>query len=63
MIAAFILNGRALTANVPLGARVTFEGDEIHLLRGRFRTHIGLCIDDVRGHADVLELDEPELAE
>jgi hypothetical protein len=63
MIAVFQFNGRALTAHVPAGSRITFEGDEIYLTRGRFRTHIGLCIDDVRGHADVLELDEPELAE
>jgi hypothetical protein len=62
MIAAFILNGRALTADIPLDARVTFEGDEIYLTRGAYKTHIGLRIDDVRGIAEVVELDDPEPA-
>jgi hypothetical protein len=62
VIAAFQFNGRALTANVPAGSRVTFEGDEIYLTRGAYKTHIGLRIDDVRGIAEVVELDEPEPA-
>jgi hypothetical protein len=62
MIAVFQFNGRALTAHVPAGSRVTFEGDEIYLTRGAYKTHIGLRIDDVRGIAEVVELDDPEPA-